>query len=315
MKVNSISVRSCNDQLSNRRNTETTAVNTKNILSVSTISIIRVKDESSTRETSRNEVSKDDENALRSIYKIAIITLGTVTLSSLSVVPWTMIPRTNSIIFQSSWMELMLPFACISILHAATDMLNLTIWTKEPSIISMKVLLKMTFMNNAPFSVLYIFSHITWCTYLGYNHPMPYLGLIQIGGWLIYMMSLHSLVPSSLIANEAFRKRIRMYIIYYIWSMVLALQNEVLSYVFANLPEAFQFLVAFMIAACREFDKKVKTQLVATMMGTIDEPGSVLLAITTGAFFSSFIANRIAGTTVATVFCIVSIVSVSFVFL
>ena len=136
MKLNSISVRSCNDQLSIRRNTETNAVNARHIPSVYTISIIRVKDESSTTETSRNEVSKDDGNALRSIYKIALITLGTITLSSLSVVPWTMIPRTNSIIFQSSWMELMLPFACISILYAATDMLNLTIWTKEPSIIS-----------------------------------------------------------------------------------------------------------------------------------------------------------------------------------
>ena len=110
MTVQSISVKSCDETFSNKRNTKHDAVNTRNLRSVNTISTISVNDESSTREANRNAVSKDDETALSSICKIAIIILGTVSLSTLSVVPWTTIPRTNSIIFQSSWMELMLPF-------------------------------------------------------------------------------------------------------------------------------------------------------------------------------------------------------------
>ena len=92
-----------------------------------------------------------------------------------------------------------------------------------------------------------------------------------------------------------------------LWCIVLAFQNEVLSYIFTNLPETFQFSAAFMIAACREFDKKTRNYLVAKMMGTIDEPGSVLLEITTSVFYSSFIANRMADASVTTAFCIVSI--------
>ena len=42
-------------------------------------------------------------------------------------------------------------------------------------------------------------------------------------------------------------------------------------------------------------------------MGTIDESGSVLLEITTSVLYSSFIANRMAGATITTGFCIVSI--------
>ena len=98
-----------------------------------------------------------------------------------------------------------------------------------------------------------------------------------------------------------------MYVIYYLWCIVLSLQNEVLSYVYTNLPKTFQFSAAFMIAACRELDKKMRKHLVAKMMGTIDDSGSVLLAITTSVWFSTFIANRITDATVTTVFCIVSI--------
>ena len=47
-----------------------------------------------------------------------------------------------------------------------------------------------------------------------------------------------------------------------------------------------------MIAACREFDKKMRNHLVAKMMGTIDEPGSVLLEITTSVLYSSFIVTE-----------------------
>ena len=79
-----------------------------------------------------------------------------------------------------------------------------------------------------------------------------------------------------------------------------------LCYVFTNLPEPFQFLVAFMIAACRKLDKKARIQLVTKVMGTLDEPGSVLLSIITSVFYGSFVASRIAGATGATVFCIVA---------
>ena len=124
---------------------------------------------------------------------------------------------------------------------------------------------------------------------------------------IIFMIALWILLPSRLMMNEDFRKKIRMYTFYFAWCTALALQNEVLSFLFSNLPSSFQFVVAFLIAACREFDKKVRSKLVTKMMGKLDEPASSLIAITISSFYGSFVAFRIAGATVTTVFCVVSI--------
>ena len=165
----------------------------------------------------------------------------------------------------------------------------------------------LTLAHFAPFVIFHILAYIIWCICLGYNHPLPYLGMLQISGWIAFVIALRFLLPSRFISNEDNWKKICIYIVYLLWCFLLAGQNEVLSYVFANLPEPFQFLVAFMIAACRELDKKARIQLVTKVMGTLDEPGSVLLSIITSVFYGSFVASRIAGATGATVFFIVSI--------
>ena len=55
-------------------------------------------------------------------YVIAIIAF-----CLLFIIPWTTIPRTNSIIYQSYWMEVSLPVTTNCMLFAAVDLLNLTI--------------------------------------------------------------------------------------------------------------------------------------------------------------------------------------------
>ena len=87
-------------------------------------------------------------------------------------------------------MEVLLPCVCLSMLLAGSDMLNLTIWTKERSLVSTLIFLKMALTYMAPFTLLYIFSYIIWSVYLGYNHPMPYIGLIQVPVCIIFMIVL-----------------------------------------------------------------------------------------------------------------------------
>ena len=204
-------------------------------------------------------------------------------------------------------MEIVLPMVCNCTLYAGADLLNLSIWTKERSLISAKILLKMTFANFAPFAIFYIISSTVWCVYLGYNHPLPYLGWVLSTGRLTCPFALWFVLPSSLTANEDYRKKLWMYIVYCLWLFVPVFQIAVLSYLFTNLPEMFQFLVVFMVAACREFDKKMRTRLVTKMMGSLDEPATVLVAINTNILYSFFVATRLAGATGTTVFCVVSI--------
>ena len=137
--------------------------------------------------------------------------IGTVCLSLFAVVPLTTIPRTNSIIFQSSWMEILLPTAWVCILYVGTELLHLTIWTQERSLISLYTFMKIAFVGIASLAMIHILSHIIWCAYLGYNHPLPFLGSIQMPTRFVVVISLRFLIPSNLTANEDYQKKLRVY--------------------------------------------------------------------------------------------------------
>ena len=100
------------------------------------------------RETSNeNEPQEDKEMkikvALTDIGKSFGISFGIIAFSVVFSLFWTIVPRTNTIIFQSYWMEPLIPTTSIYFLLAAFDFLNLTTWTEEKSLSSSFVFLKM----------------------------------------------------------------------------------------------------------------------------------------------------------------------------
>ena len=83
----------------------------------------------------------------------------------------------------------------------------------------------------------------------------------------------------------------------------MVIQKEILSYFFANLPPNFQFVVVFMILAGREFDMKITKKLVKNMMGDLDEPATILLAVTISSTYTFFVAIRLVAAELSTVIC------------
>ena len=239
--------------------------------------------------------------------KIAAFAILIILVSILFVIPWTTIPRTNSIIYQAYWLELLLPAASISILDAGYDLLDLTIWTKEKSLISLKVFSKMFLTYGSISIVAYVLSYVIWCLILGYNHPLPYVSLLGLPVWIICVFLLWFILPSNLIEKEGFKKQLRMYTAYVFWVLVTMMTSNLLDYLFINIPSDFQFLMPFMVAASRELDKRVRSNLVYKMMEKQDEAATALIGITISANYSFFIAVRLTGATLATVFCTVSI--------
>ena len=132
------------------------------------------------QESSENESKTNtmENNVSKTIRKIVFHSISVVAISILFVASWTTIPRTNSIIHQSYWMEILIPTTINWMTIAATDLLNLAIWTQERSVISLLVFLKLYCVYSTPPLLLYILSYMNWCVYLGYNHPMPHVILV-----------------------------------------------------------------------------------------------------------------------------------------
>ena len=291
----------------NHQRTENNEIGERKLPPIDTISVAIANDASALEENLENVANNEEESANKSLGKIVGFTILIVALSVFSVIPWTTVPRTNSIIHQSYWLEPLLPVIWIWILDAANDILNLSIWTNEKSIVSLNVFSRIFSMYALIGVPVYILMYVIWCLILGHNHPLPQLGLIRFPIWIVGMLGLWFILPSNLIEKEDFRRKLRMYSAYFLWIFVIAFQNELLSYTFFNIPTDFQLVVPFMVAACREFDKRGRSYLVKKMMGTEDEPAIALVNITISSAYSFFNAVRLTGATSSTVFCAATI--------
>ena len=273
-------------------------------MSTDSISIISVHSFSSNKE---NHQEKKCYSKLKDICRAFVFSIGIIAACVLCAIPWTTIPRTDSILYQSMWMEIILPASSFWFLSAGSEFLNLTIWTKERSIKSAKVFFKIFIAHILPYLLVFVSCYIIWSIYFGFNHPMPKLLLIGLPTRFIFLMELWIVLPSEALANDDFRRKLKIYMAYFTWFIIIIAQNEVLSYLFANSPSDLQFLVAFLVAACRELDFYIRSLLLNKMIGNLDESATALLTITVNTLYGVFIAVRLAGSTLATVCCVVAV--------
>ena len=272
------------------------------------ISVISIQDitDNENEKAKRNE---DDVLGLKHVIKaIGLSVFGIIGFSLLFSVPWTTIPRTNSIIFQTYWMESLFLLAIYQLLTVGATVLNLTTWLKEESLMSIGTYLKMYCCSVIILTICYILCYAIWSVYLQYNHPMPNLnsaiGLINA---LTLMIEIWCLLPAHLLRDHKFRQKLRTYTIIMAWLTTTIAQNQFLIFLFGNFPAGFQFPVAFVFAAFRELDKQVHSRLVKRMMGNQDEPAAALLTINVSSRWSLFITIRLVGAEFATLCCTLAI--------
>ena len=270
------------------------------------ISVICLQEISCESEPQENK-KKKERVALNDICKTFAISFGIIIFSVVFSLFWTIVPRTNTIIFQSYWMEPLIPATSIYFLLAAFDFLNLTTWTEEKLLLSPFVFLRMFFMYVIAAFFIYSSSHAIWSVYLEYNHPLPYLGLTIWPIVITFSIGLWFILPSDLLTKTEFREKLKIYMIYKIWTQISGILKEILAYFFAHPPIGYQFLIPFMIAGCRNVDKYLRATLITRMMGTQNESAAILNAINVSSGYSLFIAIRIVGAEFSTIFCTLAI--------
>ena len=122
-----------------------------------------------------------------------------------------------------------------------------------------------------------------------------------------YYANFWYILPSHLLKDQDFRRKLKMYMRYFLWFLLMVVQNEVLSLLFVNAPSGFQFLVIILLMGCHKFDWKIRSKLIGKMMGQVDETALVLLSVNVDVLYSIFIAVRLVGAELATVCCSVVI--------
>ena len=227
-----------------------------------------------------------------------------LSICAVHLIPLSIIPRTNSIIHQSYWFEFNFVVVFFMILMTANDLLNLLIYSKEQSLLSKQVFLRLYVLYLMAWIVPYVLSYWFWCIYLGYNHPMPYLGFNFIISQIVFMAGIWFALPGDILSKPEFRKKMETYTWYFLWSLMLVIQNEALAFLFKNLPPIIQWIMAFIIPSLRELDKSIRTKLVTKMAGGYDESARVLLGVAINLLYAMIVAVRFVGAEPFTAFLI-----------
>ena len=106
-----------------------------------------------------------------------------------------------------------------------------------------------------------------------------------------------------MLSDHDFRRKLKMYMKYFLWFLVMVFQNEVHSFLFMNAPDGFQFLVVIVLAGCQKFDMKVRLKLLNDMIGKHNESGIAILKVDHSVMYSIFISVRLVGAELATICC------------
>ena len=269
------------------------------------IPMIGIYEISSQVDGSDNFYSRTNKSRNRnSSYWNLLHVFSILAICAVHLIPLSIIPRTNSIIHQSCWFEFNFVVVFFMVLMTANDLLNLLIYTKENSLLSASVFLRLYSLYSIAWIVPYVGSYWVWCVYLTYNHPMPYLGFNFIISQMIFMVGVWFVLPLDLLTKSNFRRKMKIYTYYFLWSLVLVIQNEILAFLFTNLPPKIQWIMAFIIPALRELDKFIRTKMVREMTGNYDESAKVLLGVAINLLYAMIVAVRFVGAEPITAFLI-----------
>ena len=173
--------------------------------------------------------------------------------------PATLIPAQNAIQYPEYWWEVLV-----------TGSLTIALYLAGVTILDWKVLYNLTYFQllypfiglfaNALVSlaVSWCICYFIWTPWLGYNNPMPFVGMIcYVISNFSHFIAIWFLFPKEQKTKTGYRMKILAYLGYRLWHLFYVQQQLALKTIMVKLPLSIQWLVAFVVPILRELNLKV----------------------------------------------------------
>ena len=171
-------------------------------------------------------------------------------------VPITAIPITNLIDFPSYWWEMLIN----GVLFANS------LYVTGLTIAQIKIIFDIKISNLLkPFLWSYILhylstafpfciSYLIWTTWLGYNYPIPFIGLIcYILSYTTHYAAIWFMFPKEMRKSKADKRKILAYVLYRLWLFFGTIQRQPLNMMIGNLGR-MQWIMAIVLPMTREIN-------------------------------------------------------------
>ena len=232
------------------------------------------------------------KNASRwsSLYIILILAACIANMSLL-----TSIPRKDSIIFPDYWYEgLIFVFAAISFQGSWNHITELFIFTRQECLQTKSHFTKVYIICSIFFAVPYCVSYYTWTLHLGYNHPMPFVGIICLvfGAIAAYLIAFWFLFPAELRSQELLQRQSQAYLIWRVWFMLQTIPNKIIS-IIATTDSLLQLTLPFVIPLARILGSLVAERVVDTFLDTHKEAARFMVRTSMHIYYTNFVTAKL----------------------
>ena len=203
-----------------------------------------------------------DASYWNSLYSFVV--LGA---SILNAAVLTTFPRENSILHQECWYQgLILIIFGIVPRYSIFNIVMLFIFTKERYLITMAYFSKIFLAYSLSYAVLYSGAYAIWTLKLGYNHPLPYIGLIvKVVDLMVNCFGFWFLIPSELRSQHKLNQQAKGYLKICAWTFFQTLPFELIS---AVADTRLQWILCLLIPLLRAsviwVDKKIVQRIPET---------------------------------------------------
>ena len=229
-----------------------------------TISIIHVqenkdnkngaKDDESEKDQSKGTKSKKNSNTNNTVsYWNILYIFGIVVGCSIMLSTILIIPRHNSIIYQKYWLEVNLAVAFVILASTLNTTLEFVVFIKLKIRVAILIGIKLYLWTFLPWFILYCLCYIIWVISLGYNHPVPLLGLNVFATWIVSLPGLWFSFPRHLRSDVVGRGKLKCYMQYQILGLLLSLlMNDGLKIIYESLPLNVVWIISIIIPVFRQ---------------------------------------------------------------
>ena len=206
-----------------------------------------------------------------------------------------LIPRHNSIVYQSYWLEINELMAFAGIIAEANMILELFAYIRHNYFTSVGFLVKMYLWIMLAWLVPFISCNSFWKFHLNYNTPMPLSGALFLVAWWVVLFGVWFLFSLEKLEDSEVRGKLKTYFLYSLWWNIMQIQKDIITVAFKQTPPKFQCMLALLIPVLRSGNKFVLSKLVNKMSGNEDEMANVVLGININVHYAFLVAVRFAG--------------------
>ena len=253
-----------------------------------------------------NEVA--NENGTTSYWNgLHIFSILFASIVILSV--WTLIPRENTILYPDHWYEIIIVYVVgIQLRITANLIMEIVIFLKVKSFLSIRIFFELYLKVILTFVLPYCLSYLIWTRFYGFNHPLPFVGQgCFLLSWMMYLIAVWFMFPAVLRKKKEFRSKMKHYIGFCAWYIIIGLQFMMLSIIYRKLPLNLQWIIAIIIPILRSANTQMLTKFVKRMVGNNNEMANVVLITSISCTYTLYIAIQITSATDLTVYSLLGI--------